>query len=169
MSVLLIADVQAGHLNADATAKALTAALAMGPVDVLCASAACQDAATALAGLQGVNKVLCANADSYAHALAEPMADLIVSLAGNYEHIVFPATTSGKNIAPRVAALLDVMIISDIMAVNAANEFVRPVYAGNAIQTVVSADAKKVLTVRTANFEAAASGMCHHRRTDCRR
>ncbi len=158
MSVLLIADVNAGYLNKDATAKALTAALALGAVDILCASGGCSAAAGELAGLQGANKVLCADDARYAHALAEPMADLVVSLAGNYEHIVFPATTSGKNIAPRVAALLDVMVISEVMAINGHNEFVRPIYAGNAIQTVVSTDAKKVMTVRTANFEAAAEG-----------
>lgn len=158
MSVLLVAEVFAGQLNKDSTAKALTAAVQLGEVDVLCASAGCGDAATELAGLQGVAKVLSADDTAYEHAMAEPMAALIVSLAGNYEHIVFPATTSGKNIAPRVAALLDVMVISEVMEVKGADEFVRPIYAGNAIQTVKTADAKKVMTIRTANFDNATEG-----------
>lgn len=158
MSVLLVAEVLEGQLNKDSTAKALTAAVQLGDVDVLCASAGCGDAASGLAGLQGVAKVLCANDAMYEYGIAEPMAALIVSLADNYEHIVFPATTSGKNIAPRVAALLDVMVISEVMEVKGANEFVRPIYAGNAIQTVTTADPKKVMTIRTASFDNAADG-----------
>ena len=158
MSVLLVAEVLAGQLNKDSTAKALTAAVQLGAVDVLCASGSCSGSASELATLQGVNKVLCADDAAYEHAMAEPMAALIMSLADNYEHIVFPATTSGKNIAPRVAALLDVMVISEVMAINGADEFVRPIYAGNAIQTVTSADAKKVMTIRTASFDSAEEG-----------
>lgn len=158
MSVLLVADVIGGELNKDSTAKALTAATQLGNVDVLCASAHCGDAAGQLASLQGIAKVLCADDAAYEHAMAEPLAALIVSLADNYEHIVFPATTSGKNVAPRVAALLDVMVISDVMEIKGADEFVRPIYAGNAIQTVTTADAKKVMTIRTANFDSAAEG-----------
>ena len=158
MAVLLIADVLAGQLNKDATAKALTAAAQLGDVDVLCASAGCGDAAAQIAGLQGVNKVLCADNAALDHAVAEPMAELIVGLADNYEHIVFASTTSGKNIAPRVAALLDVMVISDVMEIKGADEFVRPIYAGNAIQTVTTSDAKKVMTIRTASFDSAADG-----------
>jgi electron transfer flavoprotein alpha subunit len=158
MSVLLVAEVMAGQLNKDSTAKALTAAAQLGEVDVLCASAGCGDAAAELAGLQGVSRVLCANDAAYEHAVAEPVAALIVSMADNYEHIVFPATTSGKNIAPRVAALLDVMVISEVMEIKGSDEFVRPIYAGNAVQTVTTADAKKVMTIRTASFDNAAEG-----------
>lgn len=158
MSVLLVAEVLAGQLNKDSSAKALTAAAQLGDVDVLCASGSCGGAADELAALQGVNKVLCADDASYEHAMAEPMAALIMSMADSYEHIVFPATTSGKNIAPRVAALLDVMVISEVMGINGPDEFVRPIYAGNAIQTVSSADAKKVMTIRTASFDSAAEG-----------
>ncbi|MEZ5477742.1 MAG: electron transfer flavoprotein subunit alpha/FixB family protein [Thiolinea sp.] len=158
MSVLLVAEVMAGEPNRDSTAKALSAAVQLGDVHVLCASSGCGDAANALAQLQGVAKVLCANDERYAHAVAEPMAALIVSLADSYEHIVFPATTSGKNLAPRVAALLDVMVISDVMEVKGSDEFVRPIYAGNAIQTVTTADAKKVMTIRTASFDSAGDG-----------
>ncbi|MEZ5535537.1 MAG: electron transfer flavoprotein subunit alpha/FixB family protein [Thiolinea sp.] len=158
MSVLLVAEVLAGQLNKDSTAKALTAAAQLGDVDVLCASSGCGDAAAELATLQGAAKVLCADDAAYEHAVAEPLAALIVSLADNYEHIVFPATTSGKNVAPRVAALLDVMVISEVMEIKGSDEFVRPIYAGNAIQTVKTADAKKVMTIRTANFDSAAEG-----------
>jgi electron transfer flavoprotein alpha subunit len=158
MSVLLVAEVMAGQLNKDSTAKALTAAAQLGEVDILCASAGCGDAAAELAGLQGVSRVLCANDAAYEHAVAEPVAALIVSMADNYEHIVFPATTSGKNIAPRVAALLDVMVISEVMEIKGSDEFVRPIYAGNAVQTVTTADAKKVMTIRTASFDNAAEG-----------
>ena len=113
-----------------------------------------QEAAT----LDGVSKVLCANDTAYGYDLAEPMADLIVSLAGEYEHIVAPSTAASKNILPRVAALLDAMIISEVTAVIDANTFERPIYAGNALQIVKSADLKKVITIRTATFDAAGTG-----------
>ena len=158
MAVLLIAEVVGGELSVDATAKALTAAKALGDVTVLCASAGCTGAADAAAKLDGVSKVLCADDAAYGNDLAEPLADLVVSLAGDYEHIVAPATSSAKNIMPRTAALLDCMVISDITAVVDGSTFERPIYAGNAIQTVQSGDATKLVTVRTANFDAAGEG-----------
>lgn len=158
MAVLLLAEVNKGELALDATSKALTAAKAMGDVTVLCASAGCGGAADEVAKLDGVAKVLCADDASYGNALAEPIAALIVSLAGDYSHIVAPATSDAKNILPRVAALLDVMVISDISAVVDADTFERPIYAGNAIQTVKSGDATKVVSVRTATFDAAGEG-----------
>lgn len=158
MAVLLIAEVNAGELSVDSTAKALTAAKQMGDVTVLCAGAGCSGAASAAAALDGVSKVLCAEDDAYGHDLAEPMADLIVSLAGDYSHIVAPSTAASKNILPRVAALLDVMVISEVTAVVDADTFERPIYAGNAIQTVKSADATKVATIRTSTFDAAGEG-----------
>ena len=103
-------------------------------------------------------KVLLADAPAYEHALAEPLAALIVSLAGSYDAIVAPATTNGKNVMPRVAALLDVMQVSDVSKVIAPDTFERPIYAGNAIQTVKSKDAKKVITVRTSTFQATGEG-----------
>jgi electron transfer flavoprotein alpha subunit len=155
MNTLLIAD----HDNAtlkDATAKALTAALALGgTVDVLVAGKDCGEAAAAAAKLAGVAKVLLAEAEPLAHQLAEPLAGLVVSLASGYDAIVAAATPGGKNVMPRVAALLDVMQISDISAIIAPDTFERPIYAGNAVQTVKSADAKKVITVRIAAFKAA--------------
>ena len=129
----------------------------MGDVTILCASAGCGAAASAAAQLDGVGKVLCADDAAYGNGLAEPIADLIVSLAGDYSHFVAPATNSAKNILPRVAALLDVMVITDITAVVDADTFERPIYAGNAIQRVKSGDSKKVLSVRTANFDAVGS------------
>ena len=156
MAVLLLAEVNGAELSVDQTAKAVTAAKALGDITVLCASAGCGGAAEAAAKLDGVAKVLCADDAAYGNGLAEPIADLIVSLAGDYEHIVAPATTDGKNILPRVAALLDVMVISDITGVVSNDTFERPIYAGNAIQTVQSVDAKKVISIRTTGFDAAA-------------
>jgi electron transfer flavoprotein alpha subunit len=155
MKTLLIADHDNASLK-DATAKALTAALALGgTVDVLVAGKDCGGAAAAAAKLDGVAKVILAEAEPLAHQLAEPLADLVVSLAGGYDAIVAAATPGGKNVMPRVAALLDVMQISDISAILAPDTFERPIYAGNAVQTVKSSDAKKVITVRIAAFKAA--------------
>jgi electron transfer flavoprotein alpha subunit len=158
MAVLLLAEVIGGELAVDATAKAVTAAIQLGDVTVLCAASSCSGAAAMAATLAGVSKVLCADDAAYGNGLAEPIADLIVSLAGDYSHIVGPATSSAKNILPRVAALLDVMVISEVTAIIDADTFERPIYAGNAIQTVKSTDAIKVMTVRTANFDAAPDG-----------
>jgi electron transfer flavoprotein alpha subunit len=141
------------------TAKAVTAAKALGSdVHVLVAGAGCRGVAEAAARIEGVAKVLLAEHASYEHMLAEPVAALIVSLAGAYDALVAPATTLGKNIMPRVAALLDVMQVSDITKVVAPDTFERPIYAGNAIQTVRSRDPKKVITVRTTAFQAAGAG-----------
>src|ERR1700731_3946072 len=140
MTTLLIAE----HDNAsikDATNKALTAAAALGA-----------------AKLAGVKKVLLADNAAYAHALAEPLAALIVALAPSYDAFVAPATSRFKNVMPRVAALLDVMQVSEIIKVVSSDTFERPIYAGNAIQTVKSKDAKKVITVRTSTFAAAGDG-----------
>ena len=158
MAVLLLAEVTDGELALDATAKAVTAAAALGDVTVLATGATCADAAAQAATIEGVSKVLCAEDAIYGKRLAEPVADLIVSLAGDYEHIVAPATTDAKNIMPRVAALLDVMVMSDVTAVVDGSTFERPIYAGNAMQTVKSSDAKKVITFRGATFDAAGMG-----------
>jgi electron transfer flavoprotein alpha subunit len=158
MTTLLVAEHDNKSLK-DATAKALTAASALGgDVHVLVAGKDCRAVADAAAKLKGVAKVLVADAEPYAHMLAEPVAALIVSLATNYDAIVAPATTTGKNFMPRVAALLDVMQISDIVKVLAPDTFERLIYAGNAVQTVKSKDAKKVITVRTSTFQAAGEG-----------
>ena len=158
MSVLLLAEVNSGELAMDATAKAVNAAQAMGDVTVLCAGASAAAAGDAAATIDGVSKVLVAEDASLGHRLAESTAALIVSLAGGFSHIVAPATTDAKNVMPRVAALLDVMVISDVSAVVDGDTFERPIYAGNAIQTVKSLDATKVVTIRTSTFDAAGEG-----------
>lgn len=158
MAVLLLAEVTDGALALDATAKAVTAAKSLGDVTALCVGASAAAAAAEAAKIDGVAKVLVAEDASLGHRLAEPTAALIASLAGDYSHIVAPSTTDAKNIMPRVAALLDVMVISDVSGVVDADTFERPVYAGNAIQTVKSKDEKKVITFRTSSFDAAGEG-----------
>ena len=158
MAVLLLAEVNNGELSMDATAKAVTASKALGDVTVLCAGASAADAAKEAATIDGVAKVLVAEDPALGHRLAESTADLIVSLAGDYDHIVAPATTDAKNVLPRVAALLDVMMLTDVSGVVDADTFERPIYAGNAIQTVKSGDAKKVVSFRAASFDAAGTG-----------
>jgi electron transfer flavoprotein alpha subunit len=158
MATLLLAEHDNKSLK-DSTNKALTAAKQMGgDVHILVAGAGCKAVADAAAKLDGVKKVLLAEAPTYEHALAEPLGALIVSLAGSYNAIVAPATTSGKNVMPRVAALLDVMQVSEVSKVIAPDTFERPTYAGNAIQTVKSKDSKKVITVRTSTFQATGEG-----------
>ena len=158
MTTLLLADHDNNTIK-DSTAKALTAARALGaPVHILVAGTNCKAAADAAAKLEGVEKVLVADAPAYEHALAEPLAALIHSMGGNYSAIVSAATSTGKNVLPRVAALFDVMQLSDITKVVSPDTFERPIYAGNAIQTVQSSDAKKIITVRTASFAATDTG-----------
>ncbi len=158
MAVLLIGEVTDGALALDATAKTVTAATALGDVTVLCAGAHAAEAAAEAAKIDGVKAVICAEDATLGHRLAEPTADLIVSLAGDYSHIVAPATTDAKNVMPRVAALLDTQIISEVTAIVDADTFERPIYAGNAIQTVKSADPIKVMTIRATGFDAAGMG-----------
>jgi len=158
MAVLLLAEVNNGELAMDATAKAVTAAKGLGDVTVLAAGGSAAAAGEAAAKIEGVSRVLVAEDASLGHRLAESTAALIVSLADGYEHIIAPATTDAKNVMPRVAALLDVMVISDASGVVDGSTFERPIYAGNAIQTVRSSDAKKVVTIRTASFDAAGAG-----------
>ncbi|HEY5964774.1 MAG TPA: FAD-binding protein [Xanthobacteraceae bacterium] len=158
MTTLLLAEHDNKSLK-DSTSKALTAAKALGgDVHILVAGKDAKAVADAAAKLDGVKKVLLADAPAYEHALAEPLAALIVSLAGSYDAFAAPATNNGKNVMPRVAALLDVMQISDVSKIVAPDTFERPVYAGNAIQTVKSKDAKKVLTIRTSTFQASGEG-----------
>jgi electron transfer flavoprotein alpha subunit len=158
MAILLIAEHDNASLS-EQTAKALSAALKIGSdVHILVAGKGAKPAADAAAKLKGATKVLLAEADELEQRLAEPLAALVVSLAANYDTIIAPATSSGKNVAPRIAALLDVAQISEIVEVIAPDTFKRPIYAGNAIQTVKSGEAKKVITVRTASFQAAGEG-----------
>lgn len=158
MAVLLLAEISNGTLN-EATAKALTAAKTLNePVHILVAGDGVEAAGRATASLDGTEKVLLADDPIYAHHLAEPLAALLVQLAGNYSAILAAATSTGKNVMPRVAALLDVMQISEIIKIKAPDIFERPIYAGNAIVTVQSTNSKKVITVRTAAFQPAGEG-----------
>ncbi|EEW24876.1 electron transfer flavoprotein subunit alpha/FixB family protein [Rhodobacter ferrooxidans] len=158
MAVLLLADVVGGQLATDQVAKALTAVKGLGPVTVLVAGTGGDAAAAEAATLAGVAKVLFAGDHVYCHGMAEPTAALILSLAGDYTHIAAASGAFSKSVMPRVAALLDVMILSEVIGVIDADTFERPIYAGNAIQTVKSLDATKVMTIRTATFEAAGKG-----------
>jgi electron transfer flavoprotein alpha subunit len=158
MAILLLADHEDDVLS-DTTAKVVSAARQIGgDIHVLVAGKDCNGIAAAAAGIDGVAKVLVADAESLSHQLAEPMADLLVSLAGDYDVLIAAAGSVGKNTMPRAAALLDVMQVSEIIAVKSADTFERPIYAGNAIETVQSGDAKKVITVRATSFESAGSG-----------
>lgn len=158
MGVLVLAEVAKGVLAMDPTARAVTAAQGLGDVTVLVASENAAAAAAQAATISGVARVLCAEGAHYGNNLAEPVADLVVSLAGGYSHVLATATTSAKNILPRVAALLDVMVLTDVTAICSADTFERPIYAGNAIQTVQSADPVKVVSLRGSVFEPAAAG-----------
>ncbi|MFC7367647.1 MULTISPECIES: electron transfer flavoprotein subunit alpha/FixB family protein [Vreelandella] len=157
MSILVLADLHEGQL-AGATAHVVAAAKAIGgDIDVLVAGEGVQAAADAAAKLDGVSKVRVADNAVYAHQLAEPMGALLVELAGDYSHVLASASTTGKNVLPRLAALKDVSQLSDVIGVESADTFLRPIYAGNAIATVKSDDALKVMTVRTTAFDAVES------------
>jgi len=156
MKTLVWVEHEGGQLK-DATLSAVTAASKLGEVHLIVAGQGVGGVAEAAAKIAGVGKVHVADDGAYAHALAENVAPLIVELMGHHDAFVAPATTTGKNIAPRVAALLDVMQISDVMSIEGADTFTRPIYAGNAIATVKSSDAKKVLTVRGTAFDKAAA------------
>ena len=158
MAVLLLADIVDGQLATDQVAKTLTAVKSLGDVTILVAGTGGDAAAAEAAKLDGVAKVLFADDHAYCHAMAEPTAALIVSLAPGFSHIAAPSGAFSKSVLPRVAALLDVMVISEVTAVIDADTFERPIYAGNAIQTVKSSDGIKVMTVRTATFDAAGTG-----------
>ena len=157
MAILVIAEhdnaaIKPALLNTIAAAQKIG-----GDIDILVAGHQCGTAAQAAAAIPGVKNVLVVDAPHYAHALAESLSTLIVAIARNYSHVLAPSTSAGKNVLPRVAALLDVAQISDIIKVESADTFVRPIYAGNALATVQSSDAIKVITVRSTGFDAAQS------------
>ncbi|ENZ83069.1 MULTISPECIES: electron transfer flavoprotein subunit alpha/FixB family protein [Caulobacter] len=158
MAVLVVADNDNAHLR-DATHKTVTAAQKIsGDIDILVLGKGVSGVAAEAAKIAGVRKVLVAESDALGHGIAEAQADAVLALAGGYDAILVPATSGGKNFAPRVAAKLDVAPISDIIDVVSADTFTRPIYAGNALETVQSTDAKKVITVRPTAFAAAAEG-----------
>ncbi len=154
MGVLVLAEHNNAELNA-ATLNTVTAAAELGEIDVLVAGHQCRAVAEAAAKVGGVARVLLAEAETYAHPVAESLAPLIVGLASAYSHVLAPATTFGKNVMPRAAALLDVAQVSEISAIVGPDTFVRPIYAGNAMATVQSSDAIKIITVRGTAFDAA--------------
>ena len=154
MKVLVIAEHNNSELN-PSTLNTITAGTQLGDVDVLIAGENCDAVASAATNIIGVQKVLHTDAPHYAHAIAEELAPLAVNLAENYDYVIAPSTNFGKNLTPRIAALLDVAQISDITNIVSTDTFERPIYAGNAIATVQSHDAKKVLTIRTVSFESA--------------
>ena len=153
MSVLVIADIINNELSIDLTGKTVDAVTHLGEVTILCASDDANNASIEASKINGVNSVLNVSDPLFKNGLAEPMSALIVELSKDFEFIVSPASAFGKNILPRVAALIDVMVITDISKIIDSNTFERPIYAGNALQTVKSNDSKKVISVRTANFE----------------
>lgn len=155
MSVLLLAEVHDGHLLKDMLARTLTAIAPLGHADVLVTGRNCKEAAEEARHLQGVAKVLVADDDSLLHGQAEPLAALIQTVGGSYNHIVAGATAFSRNVLPRLAMLLDVMVLADVICIKDAETFERPVYAGNAVQTVQSRDPVKVFTIRTAAFSPA--------------
>ena len=157
MAVLVIADIDGATVR-DTTNKTVTAALQLGDVDILVAGQGVDAAAADAAKIEGVKTVLVAASDALGHGLAEAWEALVVPLAAKYDAILIPATSQGKNIAPRIAAKLDVAPISEITAVVDKSTFTRPIYAGNALETVASSDAKKVITVRPTTFKAAGTG-----------
>ena len=153
MTVLVLAE-HDNHELKPATLNTVTAAAELGDVEILVLGHQCGGVADAAAKVSGVTKVLVGDAEYLAHPLAERMAPILVNLAGNYSHVLAPATTYGKNVLPRAAALLDVAQISEISAVEGPDTFVRPIYAGNALATVQSSDGIKLITVRTTAFDA---------------
>lgn len=158
MAVLVLAEHDNKSLKAASLSTVAAAAKLSADVDVLVAGESCADVAAKVAALQGVKRVLLVDNAVYGDQAAEPLAKLVVSLADNYSHLLAPASSYGKNTMPRVAALLDVAQISDIIGVVSDDTFVRPIYAGNALATVVSSDAKKVITVRSTAFDPVANG-----------
>ena len=157
MTILVIADHDNTHLKPGVTSTIAAAQKIGGDIHVLVAGSACAAAVTAAAAVSGVAKVLVADAPHYAGSVPENLAPLIVGLAGNYSHVLALSSASGKNVMPRVAALLDVAQISDIITVESPDTFVRPIYAGNAFATVKSSDAIKIITVRSTGFDAVAA------------
>lgn len=158
MAVLLLAEMAENGLNLDATAKAVTAVAPLGDVTVLVAGAGAEAAAAEAAKIDGVAKVLTATGDAYAHRLAEPLAALVVELSSQFTHIAAPGTTDARNVLPRAAALLDVMIVPEVSKIVDADTFERSAFTSAAVQTVKSSDKIKVLTVRIASFDAAGQG-----------
>ncbi len=154
MNILVLAEINDGELAEDQTSKTVSAASTLGKVDVLCASNKCADASKKLAKMENIENVLVLEDDLFTHSLAESYSDTLLDTIRLYSHIFAPSSSFGKNVLPRIGGILDVMVVSDISKVISEDTFERPVYAGNAIQTVQSIDKIKLISVRTSNFDA---------------
>jgi len=154
MKILVLAEINDGELAEDQTSKTVSAATSLGKVDVLCASNSCTDASKKIASMQNVEKVFVIEDDIFSQSLAESYSETLIDTVSSYSHVFAPSSSFGKNILPRIGGVLDAMVISDVSKVISSDTFERPIYAGNAIQTVQSVDKVKLVSVRTSNFDA---------------
>ncbi len=169
MKILVLAEINNGELAEDQTSKTVSAATTLGKVDVLCASNQCSEASKYIAKMENVENVLILENDLFAQSLAESYSETLIDTISSYSHIFAPSSSYGKNILPRLAGVLDVMVISDVSKVISEDTFERPIYAGNAIQTVQSIDKVKLISVRTSNFGAVPlKGSANTKKIDCK-
>ena len=168
MKILVLAEINDGELAEDQTSKTISAAAKLGQVDVLCASNQCTDASTKIAKMENVENVLVLEDGLFAQSLAESYSETLIDTISSYSHVFAPSSSFGKNVLPRIAGMLDVMVISDVSKVISEDTFERPVYAGNAIQTVQSIDKVKLISVRTSNYDAVPlTGTANIKKIDC--
>ena len=154
MKILVLAEINDGELAEDQTSKTVSAATSLGKVDVLCASNSCTDASKKIASMENVEKVFVIEDDIFSQSLAESYSETLIDTVSSYSHVFAPSSSFGKNILPRIGGVLDAMVISDVSKIISSDTFERPIYAGNAIQTVQSIDKVKLVSVRTSNFDA---------------
>ena len=168
MKILVLAEINDGELAEDQTSKTISAAAQLGQVDVLCASNQCTDASTKIAKMENVENVLVLEDGLFAQSLAESYSETLIDTISSYSHVFAPSSSFGKNVLPRIGGMLDVMVISDVSKVISEDTFERPVYAGNAIQTVQSIDKVKLISVRTSNYDAVPlTGTANIKKIDC--
>ena len=169
MKILVLAEINNGELAEDQTSKTVSAAATLGKVDVLCASSQCSDASTKITKMENVENVLVLEDELFAQSLAESYSETLIDTINSYSHVFAPSSSFGKNVLPRIAGMLDVMVISDVSEVISEDTFERPVYAGNAIQTVQSVDKVKLISVRTSNYSAVPlTGSANIKKIDCK-
>ena len=169
MKILVLAEINNGELAEDQTSKTVSAATTLGKVDVLCAYSQCSDASTNIAKMENVENVLVED-ELFAQSLAESYSETLIDTINSYSHVFAPSSSFGKNVLPRIGGMLDVMVISDVSKVISEDTFERPVYAGNAIQTVQSVDKVKLISVRTSNYSAVPlTGSANIKKIDCKK
>ena len=169
MKILVLAEINNGELAEDQTSKTVSAAATLGKVDVLCASNDCSDASTKIAKMEHVENVYVLEDELFAQSLAESYSETLIDTINSYSHVFAPSSSFGKNVLPRIGGMLDVMVISDVSKVISEDTFERPVYAGNAIQTVQSVDKVKLISIRTSNYSAVPStGSANIKKIDCK-